>query len=100
PALESLVEQPARVIRVGADDFAHLDTPPLKLGDRPLGRVRRIAVTRHRVRQDGDAADLASGHGSSLPGLRIPAGSSVALTVRSTAAPWSPPSSRIHGRWS
>ena len=38
--------------------------------------------------------------GISLPGFRIPAGSSVALTARSTATPRSPTSSRIHGRWS
>jgi len=37
---------------------------------------------------------------SALPGFRIPAGSNVALTARSTCTPRSPTSSRIHGRWS
>ena len=65
--LQGIVEQPARVFRVGADDFARIDAALLKPGDRALGRVRRVAVTRHRVRQDGDGADLAaSSHGCFL----------------------------------
>ena len=54
----------------------------MQLRDRALGGVRRAAVSRRGVGQHGDATAL--GHGISLPGLRIPAGSSVALTARST----------------
>ncbi len=100
---ERIVDQPARVIGVGADDFADVDAALLETGDRPLGRMRCVAVARHRISQHRDAGDirrLAPSHGISLPGLRIPAGSSVALTARSTATPRSPTSSRIHGRWS
>src|SRR4029079_4064103 len=55
-------------------------------------------MPRRGVGQHGDASAL--GHGISLPGLRIPAGSSVALNDRRTWTPTSPISSRIHGRWS
>src|SRR4029079_13769111 len=55
-------------------------------------------MPRRGVGQHGDASAL--GHGISLPGLRIPAGSSVALNDRRTWTLTSPISSRIHGRWS
>src|SRR5262249_6180220 len=98
--LQSLVEQLTRVIRIPADDFAHVDAALLKPCDRPLGRMLCVAVTRQRVRQDGDAADLAvSSHGCFLrletldlsrgikpvaraPGVLGPGMSVVVVTVR------------------
>ena len=93
---KGIVNQFPGMCRVTADDLGHVHAAFLKAGDRAFGRVRGVAVTRHRVRQQRDAADL--GHGMSLPGFRIPAGSRVCLTARSTATPRSPISSVIHGR--
>ena len=41
-----------------------------------------------------------TGHDSSLPGFRMPAGSSLALTARSRSTPSSPTSSGSHAAWS
>ena len=95
-ALERAVDEPPRVLGVGSRDRDDVDAPFVQLGDRAFGRVRRAAVPRRRVGQHRDPA--LRGHGISLPGLRIPAGSRAALTARSTCTPSSPTSSRIHGR--
>ena len=89
-ALEGAVDEPSRVLGVGARDRDDVDAASVQLRDRPFGRVRRAAVPRRGVGQHRDALTLsycslrALRHGISLPGLRIPAGSSVALTARST----------------
>ena len=81
---------------VGAGDGDDVQSAAVQLGDGTLGGVPGVAVPRRRVRQHGDAPG--AGHGISLPGLRIPAGSRVALTDLSNSTPRSPTSSRIHGR--
>ena len=94
-AFERAFDKPSRVLGVAAGDGDDVDTAAMELGDRPLGRMWRTAVSRGRIGQNGDPAD---GHGISLPGFRIPVGSSTALTARSTSTPRSPTSARIHGR--
>ena len=95
PALECPVDESSGVLGVGSRDRDDVDAAAMQLGDRPFGRMRRAAVPRRGV---GQHVTRPIGHGISLPGLRIPAGSSVALTARSTSTPRSPTSSRIHGR--
>ena len=95
PALERAVDESSRMLGVGSRDCDDVDATAVQLGHRPFGRMWRAAVPRRGVGQHRDTTD---GHGINLPGLRIPAGSSVALTACSTWTPTSPTSSRIHGR--
>ena len=96
PALECAVDESSGMLGVGSRDRDDVDAASMQLRDRPFGRMRRAAVPRRGVGQHRDSRLI--GHGISLPGLRIPAGSSVALTACSTSTPTSPTSSRIHGR--
>src|SRR6201999_4272986 len=98
--VECNVEQSPSSVGVAADDGHNIDAALLQPCDCLLGGVRRVSVSGRRIGQDRHPANLAGGHGISLPGLRIPAGSSVALTARNTCTPKSPTSSRIQGRWS
>ena len=90
---------------IAPHDLNRVDAEFLEPRDRGLGCVGRVSVPRHRVRENGDAADVTRletrlSHGISLPGLRIPTGSRVCLTARSTCTPRSPISAVIQGRWS
>ena len=58
-AFEGAVDEPPRVLGVGARDRDDVDAALLQLGDRPFGRVRRTAVPRRRIGQHRDAADPA-----------------------------------------
>ena len=93
-ALQCTVDEPSCMLGVGSRDRDDVDAAAVQLGYRPFGRMRRAAVPRCGVGQHRHA----TGHGISLPGFRIPAGSRVALTARSTWTPRSPTSSRIQGR--
>ncbi len=97
-ALERALDEAAGMLGVGARDGDDVDAALVEACDGPFGGMRRGAVPRGRVGQQRDAS--LDGHGISLPGLRIPVGSSTALTARSTSTPRSPTSSRIQGRWS
>ncbi len=117
------VQQATCVVGVAADDCHDIDATLLQSRDRFFGGVRCVSVSRRRIGQQRHPANLAGhtaplspasgrcphliaalcivaarGHGISLPGLRIPAGSSVDLTARNTCRPNSPTSSRIQAR--
>ena len=57
-ALERAVDEPSRVLGVGARDRDDVDAASMELRDRTLGRVRRTAVSRRRVGQHRDPVDV------------------------------------------
>ena len=50
-AIECAVNEPSRVLGVGARDRDDVDAASLQPRDRPLGGVRRVAVSRRRIGQ-------------------------------------------------
>ncbi|SHX22814.1 Uncharacterised protein [Mycobacteroides abscessus subsp. abscessus] len=81
---------------IGPDQLDDVDAAALQPDDRALRRRRAPSLTGCGVGQQGDSLQCAC-HGISLPGLRIPPGSSTFLTARSTSTPRSPTSAVIHG---
>src|SRR5947199_376499 len=79
-----LFRESGGVGRVGADELAHRD---VVVGESPTGaltRAPRLAVPGDGV---GQQRDVFHGAGMSLPGLRIPAGSTAAFTARRISTP-------------